>query len=62
MRYHIRVYKVSSMKELDIEADSEDIARQEAIDLCKNYAIFEESDCAFLALNFSNKENDDEIL
>ena len=58
MKYHIHVYKVSSMKEFDIEADSEDAARQKAIDLCKHIISFEKPDCSFLALSFPEVEKE----
>ena len=55
MKYHIHVYKVISLKEVNVEAKTEEKARKVAIKFSKN-KFFNKPDCALIALSFDKEE------
>ena len=54
MKYHIHVYEVISMFEIDIEAKTEEEALERAIESAKSSSSKQEPDCRYLALSFPN--------
>ena len=52
-KYHVHVYKVEAMYEMDIEADSEEEARALALKADKKYT---EADCHSIALAWENEQ------
>ena len=51
MTYHIHVYKAVGMVHLDINANTPEEARLEALKRSKEH-ILEESDCEYIAITF----------
>jgi len=51
MIYHIHVYKVESMVQLDIDANSPEEARAKALEKVKEHTL-EKSDCKYIAITF----------
>ena len=51
MIYHIHVYKVKGMVQLDIDVDTPEEARLEALKKAKEYPL-EKSDCEYIAITF----------
>lgn len=49
-KYHIHVYKIVSMAEVDIEATNKIEAKEKALSF-KNELKYGESDCSFIAVD-----------
>jgi len=58
MRYHVHVYEVASMFEVDLEAASEEEALRKAIEAAKNSSSKQAPDCKYLALSFPISEKE----
>lgn len=51
MRYHVHVYKIESMVEIDLIADSDEVARKRALELSA-HAEFHDPDTKKIAISF----------
>ena len=55
--YHVHVYRVQAMTEVDLKAETPEEAKQKAVEKIKSEnALMRPADCGFIALAFKSEE------